>query len=345
MEYILKNSYPEWVEFPCKSKNYISFIPCHILLQCIKIETPEIQRELDFDWIQELRKKIDIEFSRKGFYDFGRFDIASLDDKLYLLNGQHRYQILQNHKYNDILVEVKIYTCDNRTHMEDVFMIVNGSRPSILAESSSTQIIINKIRKHFSTHYGMYLSHSKNPHKPNINLDKMCECIIESKILDDISCDFDRFIQKVEKLNNIYLYSSKDQQISWKIKDFDKYLTKCRQKSPINVFVLGIISNYKWIYQLDQCIHNVNNERINVNKHLKKLVWSKRNNYNLNGVCYVCCKNIDYDSFECGHVCSIFNGGETNLNNLEPICRLCNNDMGTTNLLDYKHKIESTVVC
>lgn len=91
MEYILNNSYPDWVEFPCKSKNYISFIPCHILLQCIKIETPEIQRELDFDWIEELRNKIDIEFSRKGFYDFGPFIPPLLN--LFLINSFHNYSI------------------------------------------------------------------------------------------------------------------------------------------------------------------------------------------------------------------------------------------------------------
>jgi 5-methylcytosine-specific restriction endonuclease McrA len=35
-------------------------------------------------------------------------------------------------------------------------------------------------------------------------------------------------------------------------------------------------------------------------------------------------------------VVAAFRGGETVLANLEPICRMCNNDMGIENLEDFK---------
>jgi 5-methylcytosine-specific restriction endonuclease McrA len=50
----------------------------------------------------------------------------------------------------------------------------------------------------------------------------------------------------------------------------------------------------------------------------------------------VCRDTIEYDSFECGHVKSVFYGGENTLDNLEPIRGSCNKDMGTQNLLTYK---------
>ena len=336
MEYLLTHSNPEWIEFPFNSKNYISFVPCNVLLNCIKIDIPDIQRESSASWVNELQNKIEEQYIINGLYDFGRLDIASLNDKLYLLNGQHRYVILKDPRYKDVTIEVKIYTCETKESMEQLFLNVNGSRPSILAESTSIQIFINRIRKFFTSNYGVYLSTAFNPHKPNINLDKLCEHLLDSKIIELYHQDFDTFIDKLNKLNRVYLYSSKQQQIIWKIKNFDKYLTKCRQKSPSNVFVLGIINNYKWVYQLSNGLHIQCNERVHINKHLRKLTWNKRNENDLNGVCYVCNSILDYDTFECGHIDSVHNGGETNITNLEPICRKCNNDMGTMNLEDYK---------
>ena len=93
---------------------------------------------------------------------------------------------------------------------------------------------------------------------------------------------------------------------------------------------------------MDQCVHK-GNERVSINKHLRKLVWSKRNDDNLNGMCYVCEQRLEYDNFECGHVDSVNNGGKTELNNLEPICRKCNNDMGVVNLEDYKRVVIKSI--
>lgn len=50
-----------------------------------------------------------------------------------------------------------------------------------------------------------------------------------------------------------------------------------------------------------------------------------------------CCKirDIEKDSFHCGHVVAEKNGGELNLDNLRPICGSCNSAMGSTNMEEY----------
>ena len=55
------------------------------------------------------------------------------------------------------------------------------------------------------------------------------------------------------------------------------------------------------------------------------------------GNCYVN-KNhkLNRDIFECGHVVSVCDGGDNNINNLRVICRGCNASMGTQNLENYK---------
>ena len=59
----------------------------------------------------------------------------------------------------------------------------------------------------------------------------------------------------------------------------------------------------------------------------------------LKGNCIVCVNEIDYDNFHCGHIKSVFYGGETTLSNLEPICASCNLNMGTQDLNVYKKEL------
>ena len=75
-------------------------------------------------------------------------------------------------------------------------------------------------------------------------------------------------------------------------------------------------------------------------KKIKQLVW---NNYigekNGIGLCQ-CCQitEISQMNFHCGHIISEKNGGDIILNNLTPICSLCNSSMGTTNMDNFIKK-------
>jgi 5-methylcytosine-specific restriction endonuclease McrA len=84
---------------------------------------------------------------------------------------------------------------------------------------------------------------------------------------------------------------------------------------------------------------SLKNNHVKIKKPLRKKVWSAYNNLNLVGNCYVCNRDTDYDSFECGHIVSVFYGGKTEFNNLKPICSSCNKDMGIHNLEEYKNSL------
>ena len=87
-------------------------------------------------------------------------------------------------------------------------------------------------------------------------------------------------------------------------------------------------------------VHTPSNYRIKIKKKLRRAVWEKYFKDSLQGNCYVCLKTIDYDTFQCGHVTSVFYGGNNSISNLEPICPCCNLDMGIHNLYDYKKELE-----
>jgi hypothetical protein len=56
------------------------------------------------------------------------------------------------------------------------------------------------------------------------------------------------------------------------------------------------------------------------------------------GKCYVCEDQIDSKHFECGHIIAERMGGETTIENLRPVCSLCNKSVNTKNMKDFKCK-------
>lgn len=72
-------------------------------------------------------------------------------------------------------------------------------------------------------------------------------------------------------------------------------------------------------------------------KVLKDLVWDKNIGKEKGiGECYVCNQEIDSKRFHCGHIISEKNGGETQLDNLKPICATCNLSIGTQHMDEFK---------
>lgn len=53
-----------------------------------------------------------------------------------------------------------------------------------------------------------------------------------------------------------------------------------------------------------------------------------------------CCKvePISIKNFDCGHITSKKNGEGVSIDNLKPICRLCNSSMGTMNMQEFINK-------
>lgn len=70
-------------------------------------------------------------------------------------------------------------------------------------------------------------------------------------------------------------------------------------------------------------------------KTIRNQVWRKYCGNMLDGKCFCCCQAIKYESWEAGHIVAEVNGGQTNLENLRPICIPCNRSMGKTNMIEF----------
>jgi 5-methylcytosine-specific restriction endonuclease McrA len=74
----------------------------------------------------------------------------------------------------------------------------------------------------------------------------------------------------------------------------------------------------------------------NIPKPLRDRLWRDSFDNNPDGKCYVCEGIVTYTSFHAGHIISVKDGGDHNIDNLQVICQSCNTSMGSQNLEEFK---------
>jgi len=84
--------------------------------------------------------------------------------------------------------------------------------------------------------------------------------------------------------------------------------------------------------------NQIKNTKKNIPKTLKINVWNDLIGEEIGKTLCFCCekKYITQSNFECGHILAESNGGKTILENLLPICSICNKSMKNMNLLEFK---------
>jgi hypothetical protein len=70
-------------------------------------------------------------------------------------------------------------------------------------------------------------------------------------------------------------------------------------------------------------------------------VWNKHIGEDIGKSKCLCCKERDITqlNFDCGHIIAESKGGKMSINNLLPICRICNSSMSNMNMHDYQKLI------
>lgn len=76
----------------------------------------------------------------------------------------------------------------------------------------------------------------------------------------------------------------------------------------------------------------------NIKQAIRKLVWYHYNGKKNSNVLCWCCNSTEITpfDFECGHVEARSKGGKDTIQNLRPICGLCNRSMGNQNMLEFQ---------
>lgn len=273
----------------------------------------------------------------------------SSPDKNFVLI-QHRVSVFEHlqKKYPErpVTILVDKYLSNDVASIDQIYKIVNSSKPVGIGNISiSLYKCINDIEKFIKANFKEYLVTSANPRKPNINIDKLKECIIERNIIDAAK-PYD-YIAGIRELNKFYGEVPGDMYKQWHV---DKISTsKQIIDSRPSKFYLGFYSNFEWVDRIadnrdgiafDKMQHYSATYRPKILKSLRNKVWAKNaKNTPTIGQCYVCEEHIYPADFECGHIIPVCRGGLTVIENLEAICKDCNRQMWRMNLLEYKAAI------
>lgn len=321
-------------------------------------ESPDIQRPIDEERVLSLVDFQNDFYEKNGSYlTNGTISIVevvregkNLSTVKYLIDGQHRvsaFDCLQK-KYPErpISVLVDHYITNDPSQIEYIYKIVNSSKPVGIGNISiSVYKIINDIEKFFKKHFKEYLTNTANPRRPNINMDKLKEQMIERKIID-VTKQYD-YLAGIIELNKFYSKIDDSTYMRWHV---DK-ITSSKQiiNSRISKFYLGFYANYEWLDRIadnrdgikfEDVQHYSSTYRPKIIKAMRNKVWAKnKENTPTIGYCFVCGEHIFPSDFECGHVIPVCRGGLTVLENLEAICKDCNRRMGRENLYDFKNNI------
>ncbi len=317
---------------------------------------PDIQRPIDENRVNELLLFQEDFYSKNGTYlTNGTVSIVEITEPLkptmrYLVDGQHRVAVFESlqKKYPErpLTIFVDKYLSTDVNAVEQIYKIVNSSKPVGIGNISiSIYKCINDIEKFIKANFKEYLVNSANPRKPNINMDKLKECIIERKMID-VTKTYD-YIHGIRELNKFYGEVPDNTYIKWHVDKIST--TKQIIDSRPSKFYLGYYSNFEWIDRIadnrdgipfQQMEHYSSTYRPKILKSMRNKVWAKnKQNTATIGQCYVCEEHIYPSDFECGHIVPVCRGGLTVIENLEAICKDCNSQMGRMNLLEYKASV------
>ena len=166
---------------------------------------------------------------------------------------------------------------------------------------------------------------------------------------DDICKQYELDDTKIRKNSPIYInesgfYSLVLNSEHTQAKKIKKWITKTVLPT---IRKTGVYNHMEEIKNLQKRIAELENKEAKqktsrkkkepIPKAVRLKVWSKYIGYNnADGKCF-CCRDkaIHIEDFQCGHIQSEHKGGKVTIQNLRPICGICNTSMGTKHMVEF----------
>tara|TARA_B100001063_G_scaffold246791_1_gene287650 strand:+ start:3173 stop:4324 length:1152 start_codon:yes stop_codon:yes gene_type:complete len=333
-----------------------------------KIYIPNDQRIRDDNKVNEIIIYQDKYFkeckSTNHFNFLGLINIHSCNDdgKNYLVDGQHRFkaakELFEKHNYRNFSLNVEVVLVQNKKELKENYKIINKNTELPDFPEEINKNIPEEVAKYFFKEYSEIWKTTKKPPRPFMNKNQFQEALgfLTLKINNNNKKNNEPEIDS-EDLKQIIINKNNDMS-KWPLESYEKQIRKIKHwpKYKNNAdtigFYLGMYNYcmedycYDWCRDLikAKCGEEIKKKkRVRKKKKIPKLlrqeVWKKHIGNTLEGICTCCEKiSISISNFECGHIIAEAKGGETNINNLKPICSACNRGMGMMNLNEYKKK-------
>jgi hypothetical protein len=274
--------------------------------------------------------------------------ISNLNDdeyKLYVVDGQHRIEMAKElyleEDINDYLT-LCYYKIESDKKMKELFREINRDsfkNMKYVSLDDFTETLYDLTKNYIRTNYSLYFPEKKSPINRRHSLSEFMELLVEKSYLNRFE-NLDDLIKDLENKNKLFN----------KMIDYQEYYNdnsdifyKDELTSVKNGIIISLKNNNFVDFLVDPTNvipdHSFKTQKKMISPKLRLQVWKKEFGTDFEGYCpFYRCQNIIHNGFHCGHIISEFNGGETTLDNLKPICSECNSKMATNNWVDYEKK-------
>ena len=300
------------------------------------IYTPDCQRSVMQDHVMEIVNFQKDHFSKKYHYIFlNCIQFCIVFGVWYCVDGQHRYEALKElDDVDDWSIDIEVTQCKTKEEMHDIFRILNTNTPVPDFLKSQDVLLSSGLKKYILERYPKYISPCSAPRRPNIQIDTFLNGLFNQHPPQSLSHLIEWFEEKNAE-HCEYLTNSTNELCINALEKINK--TVRVRGEPKNVTLRSEPKLYLGCYWLDKIPNKIL-------KTTRDMCWKNwynecRANSKTNGFeapCYVCEKMLDHTSFEAGHIQPHTKGGLNTLDNLRPICSVCNKTMGTMNMDEFK---------
>lgn len=338
-----------------------TFILIETIENVLQYQPANIQRLLNEHHVEQLVNDQIAEFQRFGCFSILQsITCADIKNKRYILDGQHRiaaFKILKSLKYPILQhIPLVVYNTHSIQELKEYYIRINKHHPINPLEVTEIWFKYGKdFCIWFKETFTVYVKNTeKSCNCPNINLREMMDYIKRLKVFERLQeqpvaneAVYSLFIKNIKDLNLFVIKNFENMKKLQLASEFTKKLDRCYEKNKDKPCFLGIWRQFEWIeiclylIQHKITVDTINlsifcNDRRKIPKSLRAQVWKKRNGNCIEGKCFVCENELHIDNMECGHIIPHVYNGSICIENLEPICKSCNRDMGIMNLNEYK---------
>ena len=315
-----------------------------------KIRTPECQRILNIDNLNSIIQHQETMFLKYKTYKFiGAITFCLFCDHYYLVDGQHRYHAMKqlfdkySHDYSCWIEVIRVESLDD---LKSVYEVINKNTPLPefnLSLAVGDKSILQETLHYYQDRYPQIWSKSIRARRPFIYFNSFQETL--SFILQYIQVESSKQLIEIIDQYNMSLrksplssYKNVNEKMMEKAKQWDFYLG-------LYTFDMNEDYGYPWArsiveyhcpgIKLTKSKQGVKKKTIS--KSLRSKVWNRYIGQSIGETKCIVCQNciINMMDFECGHIEAESKGGKTEVDNLLPICGLCNKSMGSVHMEEY----------
>ena len=332
----------------CDDKRYVFFVNSSKLLSQ-DIELPNIQRIRDDDKVNDIiNYQLNYFKKNKKFNFLGVINIhyCKENSTFYLVDGQHRYESIKRlykEMSHEVDICVEVVCVNSLDELKENYGILNKNTPLPDFPESVDKNLVEKVANYFKEKYPNIWSKTSRARRPHLYFNFFQESL--AALVDKLNIKDYKNLQKIVEDYNLKLRKWDKAQFPDSSNINDNMLEKC-QDTGLYLGLFKHISDeygYKWVHSI---IYNesgvvVKNSRTNIKKKIPKKIktdsWNTYVGENIKKTFCICCNKTEIDAFnfQAGHIISEKNGGNICIENILPICNLCNQSMGIINMDEY----------